>query len=101
MSIKYILFTLASIIIAIWCWCSYNSGMGGPLGSFKKRTILGICVVMSVLAMTFINVALGKIWKAAFLEIINNIGFAFIVAFFLFIFKNNLFGNHNKDNIDQ
>lgn len=101
MSIKYILFTLASIIIAIWCWCSYNSGTGGSLSSFKKRMILGICVVMSVLAMTFINVALGKIWKEAFLEIINNIGFAFIVAFFLFIFKNNLFGNHNKDNIDQ
>ena len=101
MSIKYILFTLASIIIAIWCWCSYNSGTGGPLGSFKKRTILGICVVMSVLAMTFINVALGKIWKEAILETINNIGFAFIVAFFLFIFKNNLFGKHNKKHTDQ
>ena len=101
MSIKYILFTLASIIIAKWCWCSYNSGTGGPLSSFKKRTILGICVVMSVLTMTFINVALGKIWKEAILEMINNIGFAFIVAFFLFIFKNNLFRNHNKDNIDQ
>lgn len=101
MSIKYILFTLASIIIAIWCWCSYNSGTGGPLSSFKKRTILGICVVISVVAMTFINITLGKIWKEAILETINNIGFAFIVAFFLFIFKNNLFGNHNKDNIDQ
>lgn len=25
----------------------------------------------------------------------SSVGFAFIVAFFLFIFKNNLFGNHN------
>ena len=56
---------------------------------------------MSVLAITFINVALGKIWKEAILETINDIGFAFMVAFFLFIFKNNLFGNHNKDKIDQ
>lgn len=46
--------------------------------------------------MLFINVALGKMWKEAVLETVNNIGFAFIVAFFLFIFKNNLFGRHKK-----
>lgn len=46
--------------------------------------------------MLFINVAFGNMWKEAVLETVNNIGFAFIVAFFLFIFKNNLFGRHKK-----
>ena len=96
MEIKYILFAAASLIIAIWCWCSYNSGTGGSLGSLKKRMILGVCVCFSILTMLFINVALGNMWKEAVLETVNNIGFAFIVAFFLFIFKNNLFGRHKK-----
>ena len=96
MSIKYILFAAASLIIAIWCWCSYNSGTGGSLGSLKKRTILRICVGFSILTMLFVNVALGKMWKESALETINNIGFAFIVAFFLFILKNNLLGKHKK-----
>ena len=96
MEIKYILFAAAFLIIAIWCWCGYNSGTGGSLGSLKKITILGICVCFSILTMLFINVACGNMWKEAVLETVNNIGFAFIVAFFLFIFKNNLFGRHKK-----
>ena len=51
MEIKYILFAAAFLIIAIWCWCGYNSGTGGSLGSLKKITILGICVCFSILTM--------------------------------------------------
>ena len=65
MEIKYILFAAASIIMAIWCWCSYNSGTGGSLGSLKKRMILGVCVCFSILTMLFINVAFGNMWKEA------------------------------------
>ena len=62
MEIKYILFAAASLIIAIWCWCGYNSGTGGSLGSLKKRMILGVCVCFSILTMLLINVAFRNMW---------------------------------------
>ena len=71
-------------------WRSYNSGIGGALGSRSKRIKLAIAIVLFTTFIFLTNILLGNTCREAILEIFNNLVFAFLVAFLIFVYENKM-----------
>src|SRR5674476_305695 len=55
--IKYLTISIACVIISILLFRNYNSGSGGPLGSFKKRFIYFLSIIAFIGFIIFANKA--------------------------------------------
>jgi O6-methylguanine-DNA--protein-cysteine methyltransferase len=55
--IKYLIICIACLIISILFFRNYNSGLGGPLDSFKKKLVYSLSILEFIAFIIFANKA--------------------------------------------
>jgi len=55
--LKYLIICIVCIIFSILLFRNYNSGLGGPLGSFKKRFVYSLSIIAFIGFIIFANKA--------------------------------------------
>ena len=55
--IKYLIISIVCVILSILLFRNYNSGLGGPLSSFKKRFIYSLSILAFIGFIIFANKA--------------------------------------------
>jgi hypothetical protein len=55
--IKYLIISIACLILSILFFRNYNSGLGGPIGSYKKRLIYFLSILAFIGFIIFANKA--------------------------------------------
>ncbi len=87
---------LVLLISCILCWNYYNDG-GQPMRSSRK--VMALILAISFLAgfIIVVNIAFGKEWGDALLEIFNNLSCTFLGVVIAFFVKRNAFRPENFD----
>lgn len=84
--------SIASGAFAFMCWRNYNNGKGGPLCSFRKRSMVVLTIIGFFSSIVLLNMAFGNTALEAVQSTVNDLYLVFLGSFLAFVFHNKILG---------